>query len=356
MGYESQASFGKSHYQAFFSNGAKINQTDGTIKIAGQTRLNSGVSITQSGGTFDTPTTVNGQLAFELGSGSYTINQINPESGEAPEKQPELTIRRLAAASTTKLDITQTADKGLINLTAGTNVAGIVFKLGDTSTLKQDTVTGVINLNGDFSGATYNVEQSGSGTININSDCKFVANELSVGGDAKLNIAGSLILNEGGTFEIAVNSAHDAAISIEATGSLAATKQALSLSMDDVVVSDMIGTLTAATESCKMTYTIDLISSTDKGKLETLLRQLTWEWEELPQTAALAADTLTTVVTYDYIDSKLIVNDMGDGTYMLQAATNWDVTAAEQIPEPATATLSLLALVGLASRRRRASR
>ena len=355
MGYEAQAGSGKSHYQAFFSNGAKINQTDGTIKIAGQTRLNSGVSITQSGGTFDTPTTEKGQLAFELGSGSYTINQINPESGEDPEKQPELTIRRLAAASTTKLDITQTADKGIINLTAGTNVAGTVFELKNTSTLKQDTVTGVINLNGDFSGATYNVEQSGSGTININSDCKFVANELSVGGDAKLNIAGSLTLNEGGTFKIAVNSAHDAAMNLGDNGtfSIAATTQALSLSLHEAVVSDMMDTVESATESGLLTYTIDLISATDKGTLEDLKGKLTWEWEGLPETAALAADTLTTVVTYDYIDSKLIVNDMGDGTYMLQAATNWNVTVTEPIPEPATATLSLLALAGLAARRRR---
>ena len=225
---------------------------------------------------------------------------------------------------------------------------------GKNSTISQ-TGGGTINLSGDFSSAVFDITQS-KGTINLNNGATMQSNKLALDSNALLNIAGTLTLNEGGTFEIAVNSAHDAAISIEATGSLVATAQTLSLSLNEAVVSDMMDTVESATESGLLTYTIDLISSTDKSKLDTLLGQLTWAWEGLPQTAALAADTLTTVVTYDYIDSGLVVNDMGDGTYMLQAATNWNVEVTEQVPEPATATLGLLALAGLAARRRRASR
>ncbi|MBQ4635402.1 MAG: PEP-CTERM sorting domain-containing protein [Akkermansia sp.] len=303
---------------------------------------NSVLSITQDeGNEKGNPTMILGRLEGKLpGFGSWNIGAIN-------------------RAAT--VNITQNGG-GEIKLAYGSN-----FGKASTINITQNG-TGTVTIGGGHAMAnttvasdgfmstntTYTLDQSeGSGSVNIASDASISASSLKLNTAALLNIAGSLTLNEGGTFEIAVNSAHDAAISIEATGSLVATNQALSLSMDDVVVSDMIDTLTAATESCEMTYTIDLISSTDKGKLETLLGQLTWEWEGLPQTAALAADTLTTVVTYDYIDSGLVVNDMGDGTYMLQAATNWNVKVTEQVPEPATATLSLLALAGLAARRRR---
>lgn len=76
-----------------------------------------------------------------------------------------------------------------------------------------------------------------------------------------------------------------------------------------------------------------------------------------------AADSLT--FNIDYIDSTDAVNKLGFGAFQgLAGSTNiynvWQgafqvtgTTATASIPEPTTATLSLLALAGLAARRRR---
>ena len=330
-----------------------ITQTGGSMNIYGHT-IYEGSSITQSG---------NGEMYFRdrihLTKSSVSIQQGG--SNTAATDMPKMIIGKLYG-NPTAVVLKQT-NAGIMTLAYGTN-----FTKACTVTVDQSG-NGTINIGGghdmkstDLSGfeaanTTYNFQQT-SGTINIANNATVHSNKLALDTNALLNIAGSLTLNDGGTFEIAVNSAHDAAMNLGDNGtfSIAATTQALSLSLHEAVVSDMMDTVESATESGLLTYTIDLISATDKGTLEDLKGKLTWEWEELPQTATLAADTLTTVVTYDYIDSKLIVNDMGDGTYMLQAATNWNVTVTEPIPEPATATLGLLALAGLAARRRRASR
>lgn len=321
-----------------------IEQTGGEIYVTGKMCL--GENNTQSGGKMTLATQTGAVDRLLLYATTTTISQSNKA-----EMIIDGIIDKYQASSysskNAQLHLSQTG-AGTIKISNGVQ---FTTASGKNSTISQ-TGGGTINLSGSFSSAVFDITQS-KGTINLNNGATMQSNKLALDTNALLNIAGSLTLNEGGTFEITVNSAHDAAISIEATGSLAATNQALSLSMDEAVVSDMMDTVESATESGLLTYTIDLISSTDKSKLDTLLGQLTWEWEGLPQTAALAADTLTTVVTYDYIDSGLVVNDMGDGTYMLQAATNWNVTVTEQIPEPATATLSLLALAGLAARRRR---
>ena len=317
-----------------------IIQSGGDLTIKGQTIAQSGLTINQTGGNMSI---VNGSRLRLEGTDLTKITQ-NGKNADTT-----MTIGQIVYSSI----LSKSRNVGIEQLGLGTiNLTnGVTYTSTTASTITQSG-GGKINLSGDFSSAVFDITQS-KGTINLNNGATMQSNKLALDSNALLNIAGSLTLNEGGTFEIAVNSAHDAAISIEATGSLVATAQALSLSLHEAVVSDMMDTVESATESGLLTYTIDLISSTDKSKLDTLLGQLTWEWEGLPQTAALAADTLTTVVTYDYIDSGLVVNDMGDGTYMLQAATNWNVEVTEQIPEPATATLGLLALAGLAARRRR---
>lgn len=351
MGYQSKASSGTSHYQTYFSDGAEINQTGGSIAIAGQARLSSGTSITQSGGTFTTPTTYYGHLAFELGSDSYSINQVNPASGETAATGPSMKIDRLATASTTKLDITQTADKGTIDLTAGSNVADSKFKTKEAGTLKQNSKEGTVTLRGDFSGTVFNIEQSGTGTINFASDASIVSNSLKLSTTANLNIEGSLVLNSGGTFEISAATADNAAISLGSDGSLRLLTdsiQALSLSLSDFIESEMQSQLAAAdTETFR--YTIDLIFAQDETQLTDFSQLLSWEYQ--PMVTAQALSLQDTITTYD--DSGLIVSETADGNYMLQAYVDWKVESTASVPEPTTATLSLLALAGLAARRRR---
>ena len=315
-----------------------ITQEGGTLKLVGRTLATGGMNVTQDKGVMSI---ANGYVLSMSGNTSKrnTITQSDKSLVET-----SLTIGQITG-STTGFDIKQDG-AGTINLTNG-----VTYTSKTASTITQSG-GGKINLSGNFSSTVFDITQS-KGTINLNNGATMQSNKLALDTNALLNIAGSLTLNEGGTFEIDVNSAHDAAINIGATGSLVATKQALSLSLNEAVVSDMMDTVESATESGLLTYTIDLISSTDISKLNTLSDTLTWKWEGLPQTAALAADTTTTVTSYEYIGSDLVVNQMDDGTYMLQAAITWDVTAEEQIPEPATATLSLLALAGLAARRRR---
>ncbi len=229
IGYESQAGQGTSQYQTYFHKNSQINQTGGTLTIAGQTFLAEGVTINQSGGTFETLPSLDSNkqkvdLEFALSKGTYNLNQTNPISGTS---NPTFVVRRLASAIKTSgfgthspaaFNITQTADNGIISLTAGTSVTGgSSFTLTGVSTLTQNSEHGNIEFAGDFSNAPYNVTQT-KGTVTLASLSKFKAEEAIIGGTLtlgsgaqfetkSLEITGNINILEGGKLVVGDTSA-----------------------------------------------------------------------------------------------------------------------------------------------------
>ena len=361
MGYASKASSGTSHYQTYFAKGASINQTGGTIKIAAQAFLAEGVTINQSGGSFSTPETAYGQMEFALSKGTYNLNQTNSEQGGS---SPTFEVKRLASAISTSLfnkfspdafNISQTADNGTISLTTGTSVTGNKkFTLSSTSSLNQNTVNGKINFGGDFSGASYNIDQKGSGTINILSGCTFNAASVDLISTAKLNVSGNLTIN--GDMAFTALSDDSAAIVMGTSGNLSMSEAEVSLSISLAEASMYNSMVTAAIENEEGIFTIDLISGlsgTDAAELQALIDNgaLTLgENVELLTTSsalALAADTEETRVYTGFNITSVT------GTALQVVDGKLQAVVSVSVPEPTTATLSLMALAALAARRRR---
>lgn len=96
--------------------------------------------------------------------------------------------------------------------------------------------------------------------------------------------------------------------------------------------------------------TVDLIS---EGMMNAILADLTnSETGEVTKLVTLKLTDGTTTIAADAFDKVVFVNEKGEGYYgeMVGGQLMYNV---ERIPEPTTATLSLLALMGLAARRRR---
>ena len=202
IGYVSRALSGQSQFGTWIDANAEIKLHGGNTTIAAQACVGDNVTFTQTGGSFDTPKTVNGQLAFALSSGgTCNLKQIKPEEEAASTttKGPEFTIRRLALTKSASLakafNITQTATNGTITLISGAAAykddGTGAFKTSGISSLTQNSDGGVINFGGDFSGAVYNVDQT-KGTIKLQGGAKFTANDASIGG--KLELAENAVL------------------------------------------------------------------------------------------------------------------------------------------------------------------
>lgn len=96
--------------------------------------------------------------------------------------------------------------------------------------------------------------------------------------------------------------------------------------------------------------TVDLIS---EGMMNAILADLTnSETGEVTKLVTLKLTDGTTTIAADAFNKVVFVNEKGEGYYgeMVGGQLLYNV---ERIPEPTTATLSLLALMGLAARRRR---
>lgn len=118
-----------------------------------------------------------------------------------------------------------------------------------------------------------------------------------------------------------------------------------SSSFNNVPADATIGYVSNSKQSAIFTASTDITLTTD----------IAWDATKSQFVATLSyvtsSDTKTQLATYDlgttYSLDKIVLSFDGGGTHKFKALT------VKTIPEPATATLSLLALAGLAARRRR---
>lgn len=390
---------GGGHRMTAFGNSSSfaINQSGGTMKVYGDMDFKSGSTINQTdnAGLLSLRDTL-----YMGGSGTTTFNQSADSA--------KLVIGRFESTgsvlSKPQCDfVFNQSGNGLIHLAYGSNL----YKEG-TITLNQ-TGNGTINIGGGHDTAitgalpsrgyalntvdpdvsttsfeskntTYNIDQTGAGTINVKSNATLTANNINVGKDATLNVDGNMTitgkasltgtvnvganasftlaetcdmdvttdleLNAGNSIKFIVDSATtEGSMQMTETGNLEFTGGTVELSLTEAALTEMAAEAHKDGKEFHVTL-IGNLSDADVLELEGIINDKLVLADylvepELPTTYALTAQENITIEAHD-----LIVED--NALKAVVIATNPNV-----IPEPATATLSLLALAALAARRRR---
>lgn len=286
------------------------------------------------------------------------------------------------------------------------NLNGVYFfnqKTNEASTEKS-TITqsggGIINLNGAYEGATFDITQKenggtinlngnmtagqvsqSAGTLNIGENVTLTADSVSVGSDMVVN--GSLTAATEDSLLTIVGQGHltnDGAIGMDILlegGELTAVDGS---SFADVVATSgtiylgdavSFDSLTLGSNAEIALYTLrnapnGVTVYVGKGGAVadnvTIGNNVTFVVETEGTAEDLVGQNLTIFqkqdgTTYDLDEAKLIVKDSTGTETELSFSSNGDgtVNITGNIPEPTTATLSLLALAALAARRRRAA-
>lgn len=309
------------------------------LAIKGKTFFSGAMNITQNGGNMEIGLKESDDRKAIVYLKSTTNNKIT-QTGNGTIKIGKM-INGTSTVSASQLIVNQSGT-GIIDLENG-----VEYTSNTASTITQSG-GGIINLSGDFSRAVFDIEQS-KGSINLKSGAKMASNILSLNTAATLNIAGTMTVNDKLSFNLTTPGQETAAIVMASGGNIEIAKitSAVEFNLEEAIISDMkmeALAYTAETGEAEYTYTIDLISGlsvADKAEFDTLIENGKLSWSlELPQ--ALSESTITST---ELLESGIQWSDSGD---TLQLYTTW-----KSVPEPATATLSLLALATLAARRRR---
>lgn len=361
-----------------------ITQTNGSLSVIGYSYARTGMTISQENGSIS----FRDVLLFSA-AGTNTIEQTGNGT---------MVFGRLDSNNTsTKVDfdITQSGS-GTIKFTGGTNLGRKKIDGVYVNSLVNITQSGNGNIiigggNGitdskypikSFGNryTTYNIDQTGAGTITVKSDATITADKVNVGKDATLNVDGNMTftgkasltgtvnvgantsftltetcdmdvmtdleLSAGNSIKFIVDSATtEGSMQMTETGNLEFTGGTLELSLTEAALTEIAAEAHKDGKECHVTL-IGNLSDADVLELEGIINDKLVLADylvelELPTTSALTAQENITIEAHD-----LIVED--NALKAVVIATNPNV-----IPEPATATLSLLALAALAARRRR---
>ncbi len=383
---------GKHRMTTFGSSSSfTMTQTGGTLRVYGDMDLKSGSTFNQQEGA---GIMVLRDTIYMGGSGTTTFNQSGNDA--------KLVLGRLESTgnilSKPQCDfVFNQSGNGLIHLAYGSNL----YKAG-TITLNQ-TGGGVINIGGEhdtkITGAlpsrgyalagsfeaintTYTINQSeSSGTITLQKGASITVDTITQGADATLNVYGSLTVTGSASLEGTVNVGDnaiftyaeganmevtttleldstntmnftigsttdaDGSVQMAASGDLAVTGGILTLELTDVALTEMAAGATFEGTEYGITL-ISGLSDADVLELESVINDaLTLQKyeKELPVVLAEGDSNLPITIVSNGLRLE------GDKLQAVVVATNPNLV----VPEPTTATLSLLALAGLAARRRR---
>ncbi len=184
---------------AFGNSSFSMTQTGGTMNVYGAVNLIAGATITQED---NAGATVLRDTVFMQGSGTTTFTQSADSATLVIGK-----LGRAQISGNQNIVFNQSGD-GLIHLAYGSN-----FKQESTISLNQ-TGNGVINIGGghdtaltgalptnyaldqttfESNNTTYNLDQSGAGTVNVNG--ALTADTVKVSGESKLNLNEDVSVN-----------------------------------------------------------------------------------------------------------------------------------------------------------------
>ncbi|MCI7699386.1 MAG: hypothetical protein MSQ05_08355 [Akkermansia sp.] len=302
-----------------------INTADKTSVLGVDAEL-SGASI---GGTLEvgdnTTTTIKNSVTGSTGSSIATLTgsgTLKTTGGETSVTNAsgfrgtlEATDGSLTANGTT------TGDSGTVTLStlAGLKATGGSIELAGVATL---TITDlVVAGNGSISGAE-----------------NYTANKVNIGAGEAGRLVGNLSIQDGGTITLDAS----AGATTETGGTKGLSLSALTTYADEGT-STTTGSLTLGSG---LTLNLDKLGRLTKGDSLTLFSGVT-------AVNGLSADDLTSMRS-GTLAAETVFNGVGTGNYNLRYSDNIvSIVAQRDTPEPTTATLSLLALMALAARRRR---
>lgn len=355
--------------------GGTVKQTNGEAELHGKTYI-SASKVEQTGGKMKLAyDATNGYEFLRFGNSNTTICQDATDASTNMHIEGQI-IYGTKGNSSMVLNIEQkgvgtiSLDNGVMFTSASSDKASNILQSGN----------GTINLGGDYSSAIFNINQSASGTINLKKNAAMVANNVNVGKDATLNVDGNMTftgkasltgtvnvgantsftltetcdmdvmtdleLSAGNSIKFIVDSATtEGSMQMTETGNLEFTGGTLELSLTEAALTEIAAEAHKDGKEVHVTL-IGNLSDADVLELEGIINDKLVLADylvelELPTTYALTAQENITIEAHD-----LIVEDNALKAVII--ATNPNV-----IPEPATATLSLLALAALAARRRR---
>lgn len=328
-----------------------INQTGGTMSVRGDSALSGAFTINQTGTKtsamyFTDNLNVDSTLTINQSNdnGTLIIGRLTNTStwGSAKNVQVNQTgggYIQLAQGSyfgkSSTIDVSQSGS-GFIDI--GGNISADTAKAAGRDTYYDTNRPNTFTDNN----TTYTLNQTGSTGI-INVKAAITVTDLVLDTGAELNLTNKLTLNDS-DIDVFVTGNTDKGIVLGSKGSLELTEATVSFHLSEAAVQSWF----VGAEESTITQTITLISGMSDAFAATLLGEngllSLGEFD-------IATAELTRVLSgneyYDIKDIELVVNKV-DNDNKLQA-----VVTVENVPEPTTATLSLLALAALAARRRR---
>lgn len=327
---------------------ATLTQTGGELTVAGKSVSAGGLNIEQSGGS------------MSVSADSYHVladynNATITQSGD----NSEMVVGKIIADNLYYDKVVmvfeyaqrETPDiNPALHLTQEGNgsikLQGVDFtnyKEGDKDSAEVSTITqtgdGTITLDGEYVGASFEIKQSGAGTVALSEGASMTVNNLMLNTNAALTLAAdaTLTVAQGSNITIALNSMKDAdgALQLADAADLEVFATTITLDLADVSLGELAAVATEA--GTLVSYTL-----MTGGEA----------WSTMLTDGTLTLENAGTSITLDYQGTELLIQQVGlaekDGALVAELKVS-----GKSIPEPATATLSLLALAALAARRRR---
>lgn len=327
---------------------ATLTQTGGELTVAGKSVSAGGLNIEQSGGSMSVSADSYHVLA-DYNNATITQSGDNSEMvvGKiiAYNQYYEQVVKVFELAQRETPDINPA-----LHLTQEGNgsiaLQGVDFTNyndGDKDSAEVSTITqkgdGTITLDGDYVGASFEIKQSGAGTVALSEGASMTVNNLMLNTNAALTLAAdaTLTVAQGSNITIALNSMKDAdgALQLADAADLEVFATTITLDLADVSLGELAAVATEAGTS--VSYTL-MTGGED--------------WNTMLTDGTLTLENAGTSITLDYQGTELLIQQVGlaekDGALVAELKVS-----GKSIPEPTTATLSLLALAALAARRRR---
>ncbi len=306
----------------YFHNYDSNAESSGTVSVTGEGELSVG-AVTRSAlrntgsGSVEVTGAVEASTISNTGSGSVTL------SGTADSKTKLI-------SSGSKGTLTAQGVSSLAEVKAENGGSVSLITAADTSVSVADLTIGT---NGQALAYT---SASVFGTV--------IADKVNIGESGakfqgNLNITGGLTVQVGSNGQ--TGGLNMAAVNGTATGTLtlgSATGAGLELNLSYIPVMTTGDTLTLFSGVGSVLY-YEIISA-ETGGTESA--------------AVTLSDPAPITLTADAVDASKVFNNVDSGFFTVKFVDNNVIlTASSTVPEPTTATLSLLALMGLAARRRR---
>ena len=375
LGSESNNAHNEGHYNTVLgssSTDCKVEQKSGTMTVNGYTIAMNGLTLDQNGGTM----TFNDRIAVA----TSTAGDLGSITGNRPVT---FNIKQGGESKDTKLSF---GDIGTVNHVVDMSFLGKYYpwKASSVSVNVDQTGNGTINIGDTMKTATYSicqgVEKNGviegvEGVINQNGDIKasdiYITGTLvnngtinKTDGNSLLEIVGGKVENNGIiNMNISMTGGELTALDGKAFADITATSGTIYLGENITM-----GTLTLGVDA-NIASTFALRNQQNGvtvyvGEGGAQVNKLVIKGDNVTfvaKTDGTLADitepiTLFSIGTdYDLSKAKLVIEDStGEKTEVAFTDNqNGTVTITGSIPEPTTATLSLLALAALAARRRR---